>query len=203
MFKWITNSWRSVFFIIFLLGIFLAPSLSLAADKPTYEAKFCPWNMDEKPPVLDKASTECKNGVVTYEGFVPCGNELYVKLEGEAKPKYMTVSCTFCHLFYLADRIVDFVVITLAPILIVFMMVIAGAMFFLGGAKPDLISKGKTVIKGILIGVFLLYGAYFIVGEALTIFGMTKHNPLKEVFQNGIFSIPCQMVLPMGPSSQQ
>ncbi|MDD5146486.1 MAG: pilin [Candidatus Pacebacteria bacterium] len=189
-------------FSVFLMAIVLAgPVTALAWD--VYSVSFCPWSEEEnfgpKVKVLD--THNCVTTTVCYEGLVPCG-KLLPKITGTdpkdcaASQDLQLVHCTFCHIFLMANSIIAFVLLKLVPPVTVLMIVIGGVMFFLGGAKPDLIQRGKKLIQGVLIGIFLVYGAYFIVGEVLTVVGISKHNPLSQVFQKGIFSIQCPIQVP-------
>jgi hypothetical protein len=189
---------KIIFLVISLLVLSL-PAAGLAAPS-SYQLQFCKWDNNVKPPALDCQGVD--QTTVYYEGFVPCGKPLHANSEtGELKMVY----CTFCHGFLLAQQMVNFVVITLAPVLIVFMIVLAGLFFFLGGARPSLLQKARTLLWSVVIGVALIYGAYFLVGEVLTLFKTTRHNPLQTVFQNGIFSVNCPIQVPekdINPANQ-
>jgi hypothetical protein len=194
-------------FSVFLMAIVLGgPVTALAWD--VYSINLCPWVEEEKfgpnTKVLDTKNCIPTPANVCYEGLVPCG-KLLPKITG-TNPKdcstsqnFQLVHCTFCHIFLMANSVIAFVLLKFVPPVTVLMIVIGGVMFFLGGAKPDLIQRGKKLIQGVLIGIFLVYGAYFIVGEALTVLGISKHNSLSQVFQKGIFSIQCPIYVPCKP----
>lgn len=148
-----------------------------------------------------------------YQGFVPCGQ--CVKIEGgdlsanhtdtqqcgvpaDSPTDTKYVHCQLCHLFVMIDEMIAFVLINIVPPLAVLMFVIGGIMFYFGGAKPELLSRGRTLIKTVAIGLALIYGAYMIIGIALTLLGAASIGPVKEVFQHGVFSIQCSINIPIG-----
>lgn len=211
------------FLVISLAGVLFLPQIIFAAN--TYSANFCPWTIQYKTlasdvKILDTGPGKCVNkAVLCYEGFVPCGKNVVMgvnaatgKCEAFNPPDFDTsgnvvprstnivmAHCQLCHAFIMADNVVNFFLLQIVPPLAVLMLVIGGFMFFFGGAKPNWIAQGKTLMKSVAIGLVLIYGAYMFVGEALAIIGITKHNPLGRVFQNGVFSIDCPINLPYQP----
>ena len=71
------------------------------------------------------------------------------------------------------------------------MIVIGGIMLYFGGAKPELIGRAKTLFKSVGTGLFLIYGAFMVLGVFLTVLGAADMSPVKNIFQNGVFSINC------------
>lgn len=168
----------STLFLIIFLGGLLLPCLSLAG---VYQAD---------------------DTTVYYEGLVPCG--LGKPLcdapfeDGNCPGNFVPdgskdgISCQFCHFFVMIDGIIDFLLIDIVPYLAVLMIVVGAIMFYFGGGKPELISKGKTVIKSVVIGLFLIYGAFLIVGTFLTILGVVEWTGLTS---GNWFRINCQITL--------
>ena len=193
-----------ILFLTLLLAL-LAPYFVFAA---TYKIRICEWTKEEKAfapdrCILDADTSKCPEITVGYDGLVPCGKQLARCLNGvvkdgqcETAESYITVHCTFCHIFQMIDSVLDYVLSKLVPAIVVLMVVIGGVMFFFGGAKPEMVQKGKTLIKGILIGIVLIYGSYIIVGEVLALFKFSRHNPFNEVFKKGVFSINCDIFIP-------
>ncbi len=164
------------FISIFVLAGVLLPSVSLAIAN-IYRTK-------------DGTS-------VCYEGLVPCGKEVAVggmiqgdKCSGGTKTM---VYCQFCHLFVMLNGIVKFVLINVVPYLAVLMLVAGGIMFYFGGGKPDLLNRGKQLISGVIIGLFLIYGAYMLVGVFLSILKVSQWTGLAEWADQGPFSIKCDI----------
>lgn len=161
-----------------------------------------------------------------YEGLVPCGKEEICVAEigqplDEGKIKdaldqgkgfkeacseggghFPTdeneplIYCQFCHFFVLIDGIIDFVLVYIVPVVGVLMLVVGGVFFYFGGTSPNFLTQGKTLIKGVVIGLFLIYGAYLLVGTTLTILGAATVEPIKGVFSNGVFSFKCSVEVP-------
>ena len=198
----------TTFLGFFLLGCCLAPSFALADG--TYQIQY--FNDANTNGVFDRDSknnpaediVEGQDGkpFVCYDGFVPCGKDLKIpsNLNQDRKCPVVdggtNVPCQLCHFFIMIDNAVDYLVIKLVPILAVMMMVIAGIMFYFGGVRPELLSRAKTLIKGVVIGLALIYGAYIIVNGFLVVLGAAHANSVSQVFKNGIFSIECPVYVP-------
>ena len=94
---------------------------------------------------------------IKYEGLVPCGGNL--------------PPCQFCHLFVMLDGIIDFILFKIAPPLAVLMLVIGGVMFFFSGGSPATLTKAKSLITSVVIGLAIIYGAWMIIDLFLTLPG--------------------------------
>ena len=167
-----------LFLIVFLVGLFL-PQVILAAH--TYQAE---------------GKTIC------YEGLVPCGLgkpywEGSIGADGSCQGTKIDggVICQFCHFFVMFDGIVFFVLKYVVPPIAVLMLVIGGIMFYFAGGKPELVTRGKSLIKNVVIGLFLAYGAFMLIGTVLILIGAADVSPIKDIFQNGIFVIDCEIEL--------
>ncbi len=179
-----------LFLVIFLTGLFL-------------------------PLVILAGSYQAESTTVHYQGLVPCGlgkplcdkpfengecNGNLVKQkkrdkQGNVIGELDGVSCQFCHFFVMIDGIFKFILVYLIPPIAVLMMVIGGMMFYFAGGSPNMMSQGKSLIKSVVIGIVLAYGAYMIIGFALTALGAANANPIKDIFQDGVFTINCQIEL--------
>lgn len=145
-----------------------------------------------------------ENGAkVCYEGFVPCGlDKPYWKngsvINGKCQGDKVAggVSCQFCHFFVMINGIVKFILIHVVPYLAVLMLAAGGIMFYLGGGKPDLLSRGKSLITGVIIGLFLIYGSYMLVGIFLSVLGANEWSGLADWAAQGPFSINCPIKIP-------
>lgn len=145
---------------------------------------------------------------VCYEGFVPCGagkpywkGTTGVTIDNNGRcsggSKESTgVSCTFCHFFVMINGIIRYVLVSIVPYLAVLMLIIGGVMYYFGGGKPDLLIKGKKILTGVVIGLFLVYGSYMIVGIFLNILGATEWASLESWANQGPFSINCPIAIP-------
>ncbi len=186
------------FALLLFLSVFVFPASCLA--KNTYQIKDGPK--------------------VEYEGFVPCGKcvcpvdkavaiDNLPDLVADNTKKFCVAGptatcpnpevflhCQLCHFFVMADNAIDYLMIDIIPILAVLMLIIGGVMFYFSGANPGLMGRAKTLLKSIVIGIFLIYGAYMVVNYFLVIVGAAKVNPVTSVFQNGVFSIKCPIEMP-------
>ncbi len=183
----------TLFLAVFVGGLFL-PQITSAG---TYKVK------------IDSRTT-----TATYEGLVPCGKCVDVNPavdfnslpEGikTATAEYCKVTdgskiyiyCQFCHFFVMIDGIFDFVLTYIVPPIAVLMIVVGGIMFYFAGGNPNLVIRGKSLIKSVIIGLFIAYGSFMIVGFLLNVVGAADRNPIKDVWQNGVFTINCPIEIP-------
>ncbi len=111
-------------------------------------------------------------------GLVPCG--------GNEEP-----ACKFCHFFIMFQNIIDFV-LQLVAIIGVLMLVVGGVMFFFGGTSPNMLSKGKEVIKSTLIGLAIIFGAWLIINTFFTFIGVQSWTGLQDNWWNFGFETICE-----------
>ncbi len=167
-----------LFLIVFLAGLFL-PQVTLAGE----------YKADGK--------------TIHYRGLVPCGKSESApasyddknNLIEEAESNEVTMTCQFCHFFVMFDGIVDFVLRYVVPPIAVLMLVIGGIMFYFAGGNPNLVTRGKGLIKAVVIGLFLAYGAFMLVGTVLKIIGVAEWTGLQKFTTNFIFTINCKITL--------
>ena len=194
----------SIFLVVSLAGTFFP----LAAFAGTYR-------------VMQKDTSYWAQ--VEYEGLVPCGKCLdVVEAQGGAiagEPgkniEYITkqqcntesnlvgrqggqlyLNCQICHFFIMLDDVLKFMLIKIIPPLAGLMLVVGGVMFYFAGARPEILARAKKLIVGVAIGLFLIYGAYMIVGLFLKVLGAANVNPVKNIFQHGVFTIDCPVKIP-------
>ena len=112
-------------------------------------------------------------------GVVPCG----LTVDDPDQPGDQTVPCNICHLFVMGERIVDLVLFKIVPPIAILVAAIAGFMFiFGGGADPGLIGQARSILRSLLIGMAIVYGAWILVNTFLTFIGLAEFSPLKEWF---------------------
>ncbi len=201
-------------FVVFLFALFLLPSLAMA-DSEYKVQLFKDANLNGIYDSVNNKSEELGAlQPVCYDGLVPCGKVLCKKLDDkdkckdesgncadnnkykDANGKEQPIQCQLCHAFIMTDKAVDYVVIKLVPLLAVLMLVIGGVMFYFGGVKPELLTRAKTLIKGVVIGLVLIYSAYMIVNIFLMVLGASGMNSIKDVFKDGVFSVKCPVYVP-------
>jgi hypothetical protein len=113
-------------------------------------------------------------------GLVPCG--------GPDEPP-----CTLCHFFVMIEKIYEFLLFRIAPVVAVLMFVIGGAMFLVSSGNPQTISTARRIITSVLIGLVVIYGSYFFVGLILQSIGLADWT--RDIYhtwwEEGFFEIPC------------
>ncbi len=93
--------------------------------------------------------------------LVPCG--------GFYEPQ-----CSLCHVFDLLYNIIEFILICLFPIASVLMLVIGGMYILMVGVSPAQLQKGKEIIKGAVIGILVVFGAWVFINTVLTKIGVAE-----------------------------
>ncbi|SRR6056297_149129 len=127
------NSFFKKIILLALISLFLFPAAALADG--TYNGS---------------------DGIVEYEGLVPCGGE--------------KVPCHFCHIFVLLNEVLNFIWFTIVPPLAVLLGMIAGFYFIFSGGDPKKIEKARGIGISLVIGLFLIYGSWIIVNVFFTVF---------------------------------
>lgn len=115
-------------------------------------------------------------------GLVPCG--------GPGQDP-----CRLCHFFVLFKNIIDFLLIPgplnsglpIVPLIATVMMVVGGLMFYLGGASPGTLTKAKSLLTSVVIGLIIIYGAWVIINTFFMFIGVADWTGLKE----GWWKIKC------------
>ena len=99
--------------------------------------------------------------VLADNGLIPCGGN------GQSP-------CTLCDFLVLFQNIVNFLLLNpgIVPILAGLMLAVAGVMFFLGGVDQKLINQAKELLKAIVIGLIIIYGAFLIVNAFFWMIGL-------------------------------
>jgi hypothetical protein len=111
-------------------------------------------------------------------GLVPCG--------GPGEP-----ACQLCHIFVMLDKIIDFLLLPpdgIVPIVATLMLVIGGVMFFFGGANPETLSRAKSLLTSVVIGLIIIYASWLIINLFFQVIGVQSWTGLEE----GWWSIECQ-----------
>lgn len=93
--------------------------------------------------------------------------------------------CTICHFFIMFSGIITFIFTTLAPFLAVIILAVGGVMLAFAGGNPELIKKGWATIKGVSIGLVLIYGSFIITAAFFGVLGFIQW----EGFSGNLFSV--------------
>ena len=187
----------AVFLILFIIlgGVFF-PLAGFAGTVGQYE-------------VCDKVDNGACVGTprnVCYEGVVPCGKKVWDNATWDGKQctgnpatmKSTTVHCQLCHFFVMINGIINYIFVNVIPVAAVLMLVIAGVMFYFSGGIPNLRNRANKLIKGVGIGLALIYCSFMLVGIFLDVLGASEMEPIADVWKDDkIFSINCPVELPV------
>ena len=97
--------------------------------------------------------------------LVPCGGA------GEDR-------CGLSDVFEMIDRILDFVILKLTPIVAVLMLTIGGLMFFFAGANPNTLETAKKIITTTVIGLVIIFTAWIVISTFLNYIGVMEWTGL-------------------------
>jgi len=123
-------------------------------------------------------------------GIVPCGQS-----EDDATTTIdESADCTLCHFFILITMIVNFVLFNLTAPLALLMLIIGGAMFMLAAGNPSTITQARKLIASVLIGIMIIYSAYFLVGVFLQSVGLSAWTTtIYQSWWGGFYEIDCEV----------
>ena len=192
----------TIFCSSFLLTLVLLPSIAMAGGSYGAILYTDSGKLNGK---YDVGEVLGATKVVYYEGFVPCGVRLCTiewkdgKCEGTPAPTEVEQkrnTCQLCHMFVMANNLVSFLVVKIVPILAALMLVVGGVMLFFAGANPSLLGRSKTLVRGVVIGLFLVYGSYILINTFLLVLGAAEINSISQIYRNGVFSIKCPVYIP-------
>ncbi|HNY97785.1 MAG TPA: hypothetical protein PKM84_01545 [Candidatus Pacearchaeota archaeon] len=96
-------------------------------------------------------------------------------------------SIQLCHLFVFIRNIVTFIIFILAPILAVLFLMVAGVLYVLSDEDVGNITKAKEILRSVLIGILITYGAWLLVDLFLIVMGAADWTGLN----GGWFKIRC------------
>jgi hypothetical protein len=96
--------------------------------------------------------------------------------------------CKFCHLFVLFNNIINFILFCLVPPVAALMMVMGGGYVLIAGENLSNVEKGKSIIKAVVIGLLIVFGAWIIINAFFFVIGVSSWTGLEK----GWFQINCQ-----------
>ena len=105
-------------------------------------------------------------------GLVPCGR----RCDDPSTAIREDASCTLCHLFILAKRVVDFLLILVISVAIL-MFVVGGIMLVFAAENPQRANQAKALLTAAVIGLVVIFAAWLIV-NALVFFLVEGKAPL-------------------------
>jgi len=98
--------------------------------------------------------------------LVPCG--------GTSQP-----ACQFCDIFVLIDNVISFILTCLAPIVAILVLVIGGLYLLTAGSSPERVSKAKSIITSVVIGLVIIFVAWVFLNTFLDAIGVETWTGLK------------------------
>ncbi len=114
------------------------------------------------------------NGNVCTRPLVPCG------------PGRPVVHCQFCHIFVLLSNIIEFILICLVAPIAIIILVIGALLLMFSGGSPELLKRAKAILKSVIIGLVIIYGAWLFISAFLSMIGVAEWTGLGRWFE-----IPC------------
>jgi len=103
-------------------------------------------------------------------GIVPCGRSCddSTTARNECKP------CELCDVFVMVNVYITGFLKLVVPSLATIMIAIGGMMLIFGTGKPETVSQAKSLLKAVIIGLIIIYGAWLIVDVLLSAFSVNK-----------------------------
>ncbi len=160
------------FFLLFLVVfIILTPFFSRAENDSDLERD------SYIVEIIDEEGKPTETIEVEYDGMVSCGRCLTVIGEGgyseflddihECEDGETFIPCDFCHLFIVFDRIINFFLFVLIPLLALMAIVFSGVTMMFVAKNPEMINKAKKIFLYAILGLFLSYLAWAITSLAV------------------------------------
>ena len=102
-------------------------------------------------------------------GLVPCGRDY--DDPDTPLPMDERESCQIKHLFLLLRNILDFALWKIGTAMIALLSVVLGALFYFSGGNEETILKIKSLVRSVIIGYALIFGAWLFVNLFLAVLG--------------------------------
>jgi len=88
-------------------------------------------------------------------GLVPCG--------GQREPE-----CNLCHLWQLADNILDFITLQLVFPIAALLFVAAGVVFLTSGGSEEKVTLAKTIFTNTVIGLIIVLCSWLLIDTLIS-----------------------------------
>ncbi len=82
--------------------------------------------------------------------------------------------CGLCSVVQTFLNVYELFAFTLIPILAALLFAWGGVMFYFSAGNPEKVGKGKKILINTLVGLFIVYTAYFTVGMFLEAIGYSE-----------------------------
>jgi len=148
---------------------------------------------------------------VQYDGLVPCGKCVNVSgatlpgatIIGECNQETpggdpvpigypiskKSVRCIICHIFVTLDGVIDFVLLQIVPAISTLLFIFAGLSYYQAMGTPEKLTKAKSLLFSVIIGLTIIYASWIIVNTSLSVLGVADWVGFGE----GWFQIKCDL----------
>ena len=89
----------------------------------------------------------------------PCGGSY---IDSSGNPVNQPECTSTCDFLALTKNVIDFITYGVLPVVGTFFFIVGGFFILLGGAKPDMLSKGKSIIWSTVMGIIIILVAWLI-----------------------------------------
>jgi len=105
-------------------------------------------------------------------------------------------ACTFCDFFVMLDRWIDRLLFMVVPPLAALMIAIGGGMYIISQGNPEMLGRAKKLFTAVVIGLFIIYGSFLIIGLFLKFIGLAEtptnwYALYRYWWEDGLFIINC------------
>ena len=91
--------------------------------------------------------------------------------------------CEFCDLFLLITNIFNFFLVTIIPPIATLLLVVGGFIMLTAGGNPQSISKGRTILTAVVIGLIIVYASWIFVNTIFQALGISQWAGLGSWWQ--------------------
>lgn len=99
---------------------------------------------------------------IAQAALVPCG------------PGSGAGACTFCQLFTLAERVINFAIFNIAVPLAVIAIIYGGFVIMTAGDSTEKAKKGKSILTAAVVGVVIALASWLIIDTILNVIAVGK-----------------------------
>ena len=129
-------------------------------------------------------------------GLVPCGcgaesAGCVCITEGCGCETGVGCVCTLCHFFILFERIIEFVLFQMVPIIATLMLVVGGVYFFGAGGNPQMKTTGNNIISSTIIGLMIIFSSWIIINSFFAFIGVSEWTGLEQGWWNIQCAVDC------------
>lgn len=124
-------------------------------------------------------------------GLISCTGSVPVAGVSGGNPAGLPTCTSLCNLIQTFVNIIFFIMTLCLFVLAPAMFAVGGVMMMVSGANPEMLSKGKSVLLGTVIGIAITLCSYLLVATFVSVLNTTTSNGAPSVFGSAI-SCPSQ-----------